>query len=771
MSSVLLPPPNLQVTRIRLRDRQDLNQLPYDLCLLLLRVFLHTSQDLSGDIGRSSNDYPDSSQANRRSPWYQEGPKEIPAKFDTRLFCVSGEYVCATGHVTRVWNMATGDNVLSISHGETVKITAVAFKSGANVQREGPRLWLGTSLGEVQEIDVRSQTIVTSSTSAHPRREVIKIFPHGNEMWTLDDEGKLHVWPPDDSGSPNLANIHHSFRLPKGHSFSVVVRQQLWHAIGRDIRVFEPSIKVNVPFQILSQPLRQTGVGDITSGATLAAREQKVIFGHADGKVTIYSPEDYACLGVVNVSLYKINALCGVGDLLWAGFNTGMVYVYDTESMPWRVKKDWHAHEHPLINLWVDQSNLWQLDRLPVASLASDNCIRIWDGLLQDDWLDAEMEEHEAEYCQYREIRTLVMTWNAGASIPQSLRHDEIDNNFFRELLNSEGVPDILVFGFQELVDLEDKKVTAKSFFRGSKKRDASEQEHMSRQYREWRDHLTRCIEEHLPANEPYHLLHTASMVGLFTCIFIRAAERQRIRHVEAAEVKRGMGGLHGNKGALIVRFILDDSSLCFVNCHLAAGQTQTVHRNNDIAAILETAALPIERNVSARTDVFSGGGDGTMILDHEICVLNGDLNYRIDTMGRDTVINAVKTNHLNKLLERDQLLLSRKRNPGFRLRAFMESPITFAPTYKYDVGTDRYDTSDKKRAPAWCDRILYRGLGRIKPLSYRRHEVRVSDHRPVSAAFQMRIKTISPKQRVLVWDQCVRSFADVRRQRAASAE
>lgn len=151
------------------------------------------------------------------------------------------------------------------------------------------------------------------------------------------------------------------------------------------------------------------------------------------------------------------------------------------------------------------------------------------------------------------------------------------------------------------------------------------------------------------------------------------------------------------------------------------------------------------------------------MIMDHEICVLNGDLNYRIDTMGRDAVVKAIKANNLARLLERDQLLVSRKRNPGFRLRAFNELPITFAPTYKYDVGTDNYDSSEKHRSPAWCDRLLYRGVGRIKQLNYIRHELRISDHRPVSGVFKMRIKSISPKKRVLVWKECKKRLEAVK--------
>lgn len=32
----------------------------------------------------------------------------------------------------------------------------------------------------------------------------------------------------------------------------------------------------------------------------------------------------------------------------------------------------------------------------------------------------------------------------------------------------------------------------------------------------------------------------------------------------------------------------------------------------------------------------------------------------------------------------------------------YEEGPIMFPPTYRYDLGTDKYDTSEKMRIPAW---------------------------------------------------------------------
>jgi hypothetical protein len=240
------------------------------------------------------------------------------------------------------------------------------------------------------------------------------------------------------------------------------------------------------------------------------------------------------------------------------------------------------------------------------------------------------LQQRDSEYCEFRELSARVMTWNAGASKPTTLRNSEQDRNFYRELLEPGNPPDILVFGFQELVDLEDKKITAKSIFKRKKHKETSEHEHMSHQYRAWRDHLVRVLDEYSPGQN-YILLHTANLVGLFTCVFVKASERNKIRDVCAAEIKLGFSGRVGNKGALVVRFFVDDSSLCFINCHLAAGQTQTVHRNNDAAAIMENAPLPKNRSPADCANYFVGGGDGSMILDHEICILNGGCSGNSD--------------------------------------------------------------------------------------------------------------------------------------------
>ncbi|KAK3904855.1 Endonuclease/exonuclease/phosphatase, partial [Staphylotrichum tortipilum] len=63
----------------------------------------------------------------------------------------------------------------------------------------------------------------------------------------------------------------------------------------------------------------------------------------------------------------------------------------------------------------------------------------------------------------------------------------------------------------------------------------------------------------------------------------------------------------------------------------------------------------------------------------------------------------------LDSLLPHDQLGRSIKQRKVFH-EGWREGPISFLPTYKYDVGTvSLFDSSEKRRPPSWCDRILYR--------------------------------------------------------------
>lgn len=63
----------------------------------------------------------------------------------------------------------------------------------------------------------------------------------------------------------------------------------------------------------------------------------------------------------------------------------------------------------------------------------------------------------------------------------------------------------------------------------------------------------------------------------------------------------------------------------------------------------------------------------------------------------------------ISSLLVHDQLHAQMRARKAFH-NGWREGHIDFLPTYKYDVGSvGMFDTSEKRRGPSWCDRILFR--------------------------------------------------------------
>lgn len=90
---------------------------------------------------------------------------------------------------------------------------------------------------------------------------------------------------------------------------------------------------------------------------------------------------------------------------------------------------------------------------------------------------------------------------------------------------------------------------------------------------------------------------------------------------------------------------------------------------------------------------------------------------------------------------------------------------MNFDPTYKYDDNSDIYDTSEKNRIPAWCDRVLLHREEHFKanliqdnfqgndekaamPIFYDRRHNLFSDHRPVLAIYRLHTVKIDRKKK-----------------------
>ncbi|BGP13758.1 hypothetical protein JCM10213_006411 [Rhodosporidiobolus nylandii] len=734
-----------------------------------------------------SQEFPDATFANRRPPVLRNRrPVHSPHSFSA--WAIRGHRVITAHHRIHIWypsSSSTSDNIMVAN--DQQKFLAVEFRAAdeATPEDDGRFIWCGTKDGYLYEIDTEQRIIVQSRQNMHVSA-ICGIFRVGRAMVTLDDSGKMLYWgtstaPDGRERAPDLGSgPHKQQRVPEKQNWAAMIGEELWTSSGPvtkagapavamrspQIRVFDPSGKRGAAFSLLPRPLvtpESAGhIGAVTSHAIVPHQEHLVYLGHDNGYVSVWQRDSYACIAVQRISPYSISALCGVRGYLWAGFRTGVLHVLNVEREPWTVKKAWKAHKEPVVSLSVDPACLWKDETLQVAS-ASHSEICLWDGFLREDWLDSELHLRQPDYCTFRTIRSLSISWNIDSNRPSDLHGTTENLEFLQEAIRSVDSPDIISFGFQEAIDLENKKLQAKSMIMGKMKTmEHKLSDSISSAYRQWHDKLVQAVRLAMPADTPYTVVHVGDMIGLFSCIFVKSSELPRLRDTALITVKTGMGGRYGNKGAILSRFVIDDSSICFINVHLAAGQSHTRQRNRDLVDVLEDKANFSELG-SSSPGAYTPGGSGSLVFDHELTILSGDLNYRIDAR-RDFVVSAVASGNCESLLQYDQLLKNLATNQTFRLRSFKEPPIHFPPTYKYDPGTDNYDSSAKKRIPAWCDRVLYRAdrADKVTPLQYRRWEVNISDHRPVSAAFDLRIKSVLPEKRAAVWTEVESSWSAV---------
>lgn len=68
-----------------------------------------------------------------------------------------------------------------------------------------------------------------------------------------------------------------------------------------------------------------------------------------------------------------------------------------------------------------------------------------------------------------------------------------------------------------------------------------------------------------------------------------------------------------------------------------------------------------------------------------------GDLNYRITELDAPSVKRLIETNSYDAILVHDQLKQNCKAERVFE--KYKEGRIAFRPTYKYDTGSDEWDS------------------------------------------------------------------------------
>lgn len=97
---------------------------------------------------------------------------------------------------------------------------------------------------------------------------------------------------------------------------------------------------------------------------------------------------------------------------------------------------------------------------------------------------------------------------------------------------------------------------------------------------------------------------------------------------------------------------------------------------------------------------------------------------------------------------------------------------IHFKPTYKFDKGTDYYDTSEKQRVPSWTDRILTHTKNkRVTSLEQLRYnsipKYKFSDHKPVYGIFVAKLEIVNDSTKSII----EKELYDITKQKLYSSE
>ncbi|XP_076605861.1 synaptojanin-1 isoform X5 [Chaetodon auriga] len=370
------------------------------------------------------------------------------------------------------------------------------------------------------------------------------------------------------------------------------------------------------------------------------------------------------------------------------------------------------------------------------------------------------MCQNYQKYTKPKKIRVCVGTWNVngGKQFRSIAFRNQTLNDWLLDAPKKAGHPefqdskanpiDIFAIGFEEMVELNAGNIVSAS----------------TTNQKLWAAELQKNISR----DHKYVLLASEQLVGVCLFVFIRPQHAPFIRDVAVDTVKTGMGGATGNKGGVAIRLLFHTTSICFVCSHFAAGQSQVKERNDDYNEITRRLTFPM----------------GRLLYSHDYVFWCGDFNYRI-SLPNEEVKELIRQQNWDALTAGDQLV--DQKNAGLVFRGFIEGKLDFAPTYKYDLFSEDYDTSEKCRTPAWTDRILWKrrkwnfdktaeemnvvgasctsteneddpdhpwSSGTLK--YYGRAELKTSDHRPVVSIIDVDILEVDPEARHQVYKDVI---------------
>lgn len=181
---------------------------------------------------------------------------------------------------------------------------------------------------------------------------------------------------------------------------------------------------------------------------------------------------------------------------------------------------------------------------------------------------EAAVKKREKEFATYDEVKVFFVTWNVGGFEP-SKEYDlsGLFNNF-----EGKGTPEVVVFAIQELVTKNATNLIT------STTNEAAVQK--------WADIILANLKKH----DNYLFVRERTLIGITLFLFVKNSIRERVQKIGADLIKTGVGGNFGNKGSVVIKFCIDDSSFALINGHLEAGASSNSTRLMNLIDIHERA-------------------------------------------------------------------------------------------------------------------------------------------------------------------------------------
>ncbi|KAL1561427.1 phosphoinositide 5-phosphatase [Salvia divinorum] len=467
-----------------------------------------------------------------------------------------------------------------------------------------------------------------------------------------------------------------------------------------------------------------------------------------------------------------ILCFCCYGSRIWIGYVNGMVQIIDLKG---NLIAGWVTHNGPVIKLVIGNGCVY--------SLATHGGIRGWHVSSPspvDDILRAQLSDREIMYTRLENLRILVGSWNVG----QGRASHEALMSWLGSSVEDVG---IVVVGLQEV------EMGAGFLAMSAAKETVGLEGSSIGQW--WQDHIGKALDE----EHTFERVGSRQLAGLMIGIWVRKTLRSHAGDLDVSAVACGLGRAIGNKGGVGLRLRVYDRIMCFVNCHLAAHLDAVNKRNSDFDHIFRNMTFTRSSNLlnnseadvspaaqMPRTTNDKSPDDGKPELaEADMVIFFGDFNYRLFGISYDEARDFVSQRSFDWLRENDQLRAEMKAGRVFQ--GMREALVRFPPTYKFErgkPGLGGYDSGEKKRIPAWCDRVLYRD-NRSNPAhecslecpvaaSIFQYEARMdvteSDHKPVRCKLNVDIARVDRSVRrqefgkILESNESIRPYLDALR-------